>query len=539
MTIATTSDLVDTFLAHHLRFRPVDATFMGLGGYDDLLPPAGAGTANEEEAGLVALQSRLEAAPTPATPGARLDLRLMRAEVAVAKANLAQRPRFANPCWYTGETAFGIIGLLLPQSQPADPETVTARLRAIPDFLADGRARLAGAAAPRGWVARAQREAAAFADFLDAGIRLHPAWDASWAGPAAAAARAAQAFAAAIDGVEDRDPAAGSAHLSLLIREAHGLDPSPEVLARRGQDAFDRLGEELTGMAARIDRGRSWREQLEDLSFLHPLTSEAVLESYRSWHDRALAEGAALVTPATPYGLVYRTLVPAFHNVARDLYFLFYRSPPAGRPGAGSVYWVAPAAGDEAAYLRQQNQATVKAIHAVHHGSIGHHTQNARARQASSRLARLGGTDCAAGIAFLSAGTMVEGWACYAEDLLLEAPDFYTPTERLLLKHFERRNAASVLVDIRLHTGEWSLAEARRFYREEAGFAPTRVDGEVTRNSIFPASRLMYWVGVERIKELRSRWRGDARSFHDDLIGHGHVPVAWVESEMQLAGKIT
>jgi uncharacterized protein (DUF885 family) len=200
---------------------------------------------------------------------------------------------------------------------------------------------------------------------------------------------------------------------------------------------------------------------------------------------------------------------------------------------------VAPAAGDKAAYLRQQNQATVKAIHAVHHGSIGHHTQNARARQASSRLARLGGTDCAAGIAFLSAGTMVEGWACYAEDLLLEAPDFYTPMERLLLKHFERRNAASVLVDIRLHTGEWSLAEARRFYREEAGFAPTRVDGEVTRNSIFPASRLMYWVGVERIKELRSRWRGDARSFHDDLIGHGHVPVAWVESEMQLAGKIT
>jgi len=180
----------------------------------------------------------------------------------------------------------------------------------------------------------------------------------------------------------------------------------------------------------------------------------------------------------------------------------------------------------------------VKAVHAVHHGSIGHHTQNARARQAASRLARLGGTDCAAGIAFLSAGTMVEGWACYAEDLLLEAPGFYSPGEILLLKQFERRNAASVLVDIRLHTGEWTLEEAKRFYRDEAGFAAGRVDGEVTRNSIFPATRLMYWLGVEAIKDLRSRWRGGVQAFHDTLIGHGHVPVAWAEDEMRRAGQI-
>ena len=538
MTAASGPGLVDEFLAHHLRYRPVDATFMGIGGYDDLLPPAGAGTASEEKAGLEALRTRLAAAPMPATPGERLDLGLMRAEVAVAEANLAHRPRFANPCWYTGEAAFAVIGLLLPQSLPVDSQAVAARLRAVPDFLSDGQARLDGAPAPRGWVERAKREAAVFAAFLDGDLRRHPDWRTDWADPAAAAARSARAFAAAIDGLEDRDPAAGPAHLSLLIREAHGLDLSPEALLRQGEAAFEQAGAELVEMAARIDPQRSWREQVDSLAGLHPPTAGAVLESYRTWHDRAMAEGASLVTPETGYALEYRSLSPAFRSLAGDLYFLFYRSPPAGRPGAGSVYWVASPPEDEAAYLRAQNHATVKAIHAVHHGSIGHHTQNARARRAPSRLARLAGTDCAAGIAFLSAGTMVEGWACYAEDLLMEVPDFYTPAERLLLKHFERRNAASVLVDIRLHTGEWSLDEARRFYREDAGFAPARVDGEITRNSIFPASRLMYWTGVDRIKSLRSRWRGDTRSFHDELIGHGHVPVAWVESEMQLAGKL-
>ena len=125
----------------------------------------------------------------------------------------------------------------------------------------------------------------------------------------------------------------------------------------------------------------------------------------------------------------------------------------ARRPArSGSIYWVALPGDDQVAYLRANNCATVKTIHSVHHGSIGHHTQNRRARDAQGRLARLGGTDCALGIAFLSAGTMVEGWACYVEDLLIEAPGFYDPTELLLLKQYERRNAASVLVDIRIHT---------------------------------------------------------------------------------------
>lgn len=108
---------------------------------------------------------------------------------------------------------------------------------------------------------------------------------------------------------------------------------------------------------------------------------------------------------------------------------------------------------DTQAFLRANCDATLKITHAVHHGSIGHHTQNHAARQAGSRLARLGGTDCALGVAFLSAGTMIEGWACHAADLMAEVEGFYTDAELLQLKQSERRNWASVLVDINLNTG--------------------------------------------------------------------------------------
>ncbi len=599
------ASLAEAYLAHHFAFRPVDATFMGEGGYDHLLPDASAGAAAAERAGAEKLLSWIDAAagedsslfsshaergrwrdaqrrdgggvaaakvsdltgrqqgrpphqaahgPFPplrrgredsgcmgggsgkkGEVGARLDLRLAHAQLAT----VPDAPsRFANPAWYTGEAAFGVIGLLLPQSAPTRRDALAARLAAIPDFLADGHSRLAAQPVPRGFVRRAEREAAAMAAFLIADIRLYPDWDDGLATGAQAAARAFASFAEGLADLPDRSVACGRAYLETLMHEAHGLDLDADEAVRRAQAAFDDLGEELVDLAATLDPQRSWGEQIEALGVIGPQRADDVLDRYRQLDRRAAVDGGSLVTVATGYGLDYGPLDPCFRNVASALYFLSYRSPPAANPGAGSVYWVAPPAGDEAAYLRANTDATVKIVHAVHHGSVGHHTQNAAARASPSRLARLAGTDCALGLAFLSAGSMVEGWACYVQDMMREPDGFYTPAEGLLLKQMERRNAASVLVDVRLHTGEWSPEQACAFYRDEAGFAPSRVEAEVTRNAMLPATRLMYWLGVEHIRGLRARWRGDTRAFHDTLIGYGHVPVAWAGEEMARAGLL-
>ena len=275
------------------------------------------------------------------------------------------------------------------------------------------------------------------------------------------------------------------------------------------------------------------------LAARHPADVASVPDRYRHWDQAARQAAAGLVTPADEFELDYRPLAPAFEEAARDLYFLFYRSPPAFRAGSGSTYWVMPPPdGDPASYLRAHNETAIKQVHAVHHGSIGHHTHNARAREAGSLLARVAGTDCASAIAFQSGGMAVEGWACHAEQLLAEAPGFYDAAELLMLKHGERRNAASVLVDIRLHTGQWSPAEAERFYRDEAGFPAARVHNEVVRNTMFPASRLMYWAGLEAIRDLRRRWQGAAGEFHDALLAFGHAPMPAVEHEWERIGLL-
>jgi len=537
MTGIYDTSVVDAFLKHHWTYRPVDATFMGSKDYDAALPPAGADTLAEELAGIARLKARLDGTGEPAALGERLDRRMMLAELAIQQTAAETRARLHNPAWYSGEAAFAIISLLLPQSMPVRHDPLIARLNGISAFLGDAAARLEGRAVPKGWALRAQKEAVAMAGFLRSDIKLHEEFADDWAEPARQAADAFEAFATKLDGLADADPACGEAYLTQLMSGVHGLSLSPREAVAQAQAAYDRMGDELVEMARAIDPAKTWQDIVAGLADEHPADAEAVHDSYMFWDVKAIADGHGLVTAAQEYDLDYRWMAPCFRKISQPLYFLFYRSPPGLNPGAGSVYWVTPPGDDESAFLRGNNTATVKTIHSVHHGGVGHHTQNTRARAAASRIARIAGTDCALGLAFLGSGTLIEGWACYVEDLLMEAPGFYTPAEILLLKQYERRNAASVLVDIKLHLGDWSLEQAMEFYRE-AGFAPARVEGEVVRNSMLPGSRLMYWLGVEGIKALRQRWKGDTLSFHDTLLSYGHVPLAWVGEEMERAGLL-
>jgi hypothetical protein len=512
--------LVASFLDHHFASNPVDASFVGIEGFDRVLPRADASAGADEKRALLQFQARLPAKPVD------MDDRILAGEIALALCMLETRPRRHNPAWYTGEVLFGLVSLLLPQSEPVNIDAIEARLLAVPDFLTDGLQRLKGQGAPVSATLRMRREAEAAASFMDEALRTHPAWHERLVKPAQAAATALRAFARALEDHPDAEFAAGPEMIDLILRRVHALPFGADEALARARTAFDTISVALEEAASRLDPDLGWREQIARLS-TQRVAEGALQQAFQHHHEAALAGAHHLMTPAVETPLQFPALAPWFSKLASQSYFLSYRCPPAMRPQARSVYWMPPK-GD-------MELATLKSVHAIHHGSIGHHTQNARARVAMSRFGRMAGTDCAMGIAFLSAGTMVEGWSCYAQGLAREIPGFHTPAEELLLLSFERRNAASVLVDLNIHLKRWSLSEAARFYREDAGFAPERVDGEIARNAMFPGSRAMYHLGVAEIKAARMRWRGDLKGFHDGLISYGHVPVRLALEEMGAA----
>jgi uncharacterized protein (DUF885 family) len=79
-----------------------------------------------------------------------------------------------------------------------------------------------------------------------------------------------------------------------------------------------------------------------------------------------------------------------------------------------------------------------------------------------------------------------------------------------------------------------SFADALRFYTDYVGMNADVARAEAVKNSMFPCTALMYWLGTQGILDLREEMkrregpRFSLLRFHGELLGFGAVPVALV-----------
>jgi len=567
------SPWIDRFFETHFARHPVDATFVGLHEHDHRLPPLGQG---EASATVDALRSVLEAPPSGmervsgsdcglggrGSDGggsddggfAALDDRLARGFLELRIWEYESGHVLSNPSAHVGDAVFGLMGPLLSAYAPLKTrlEAVEARMRALPAFLEDARGHVG--TAPAAWARRAIRECRGGVRFLEAGLdRVEdPGAGAAMLGSASwtrARAGAVEAFRHFSDYLEREvlprgreDVACGAAAFDGYLRHGHFLDRSADDIVAYARDEMLRTRSWLE--AAALDFGGGAPEDIvARLSDRHPPPS-AYRDRYTAvWREmKAVALERALLTwPDFPIEFVER---PGWSRAAApDLYFLFYRSPAAfGRPDVHR-YMVAPLGpglGPEEteAFLRANNDSVIKLNHVIHHGGVGHHVQNWHAFRSPSRVGRVAAIDCASRIAMFCGGTMAEGWACYATDLMAEAGALSELEQ--FAEHYGRvRMCARAIVDVELHHGRMSLTQAAAFYRDSAGMSPAAAEAESVKNSMFPGSALMYLVGTDMIHELRAdllgllRDRFVLRDFHDAFLSYGSVPVKLVADELR------
>jgi hypothetical protein len=300
-----------------------------------------------------------------------------------------------------------------------------------------------------------------------------------------------------------------------------------------------RVQAELVELAGRLGAA-SPADVLDRLRDRHP-SAQGYLDRYQEiWDEcRRLAREHDLVTwPEDP--IRYRLRPRWARTAAPHLYFLFYRAPAAFNRPRVHEYWVAPppegpdgsppSDADMEAFLRAQHDYVIRANHVIHHGGIGHHVQNGHAHRCPSRIGRIAAVDCASRIALHCGGTMAEGWACYATELMAEHGAL-DPLEVFAERASRIRMCCRAVVDVELHRGRMTLDEAAAFYQAQAGMPESAAWGEAVKNSMFPGGALMYLMGTDGIRALRSDHQaelGDAfdlKTFHDGLLAHGSIPV--------------
>ena len=573
---------LDRFFASYFAHRPVNATFVGVHELDHLLPdfsengagdavadmrgllreaPTGAGRPDPGEAGTGEEPPEGGAIPPRAldhSPWEALDRRLAEGFLKIQLWEYESKHfHRGNPSLYTGEAVFGMMSPFLADFAPLDErmEAAAGRMAAVPTLLAQGRENVRSA--PPAWTERAIRECTGALAFLNRGVGLlkgevvgeprPPADPRGVAGLRRAALEAAGAFEGFQEYLESelrRHPShhhsCGEEAFSLYMREGHFLD-------RDAEEILAYASGELAEAEARVEGHPDFTPPaLSGLADLHPPV-DRYYDAYRETWDavRQRAEDRALLTwPDFPIRYVPR---PHWcREAAPYLYFLFYRSPAAFNRPPVHDYLVTPIDSSmpvarQEELLRANNDSVIKLNHVIHHGSIGHHVQNWHAFRSPSRVGRMAAVDCASRIAMFCGGTMAEGWACYATDLMAEAGAL-TPLEAYAEKKGRTRMCARTIVDVQLHLGRMTLEDAARFYQERAGMGGDAAMGEAVKNSMFPGAAVIYLLGTDAIHDLRREMSAMAahrgspfllRDFHDEFLSYGSLPVSLIAEDMK------
>jgi len=546
-------DPVDEFFGHYYRRRPVNATFTGIHAYDGELP-------DWSSSGLAAMDSEMrdisarltEHYPAPSNAVAYsdnvnlLDAELIRGFCAIQASEHDGRhgPR-GNPALWTGEGIFSVISLMIRDFAPLADRVgaATKRMNALPGFLNESRETLGDAPLPSAWTAKAQRDCEGAAILFRRGVACwleSTSLSARDRGAALAAADRAliafrdhSAWLAARPTAPQPALACGTTHYDLLLGAGHQCGRSRTDLLREARSALDDECRRLDEMAA--EACGSWAEVQNALANDHPSPAQYLETFDAEWRACRQAVANANLVSWPDWPLRYDEIPVFTRDAAPFLYYLFYRAPAPFDARSEYVYVVTPIPpGDATAHLRAWNRSVIRLNHVFHHGGVGHHVQNAHAyRQSKSRVGQIAAVDCANRIGMFCGGTMAEGWACYATELMGEVGAL-TPLELVAEQHSRVRQLARAVVDLSFHAGEMSFDEAVATFVERTGMAPSAAHAEVVKCSVFPGTPVMYWLGTRGITELRETMRARAGSsfsierFHDDLLGFGSVPVPLV-----------
>ena len=176
-------------------------------------------------------------------------------------------------------------------------------------------------------------------------------------------------------------------------------------------------------------------------------------------------------------------------------------------------------------FLREYNLYSLQDL-TIHEGVPGHYLQLALSNRYPSTLRSV-----------LWSGAFVEGWAVYAEQVMIEAGyQDNDPLQRLITLKWYLRAVTNAIIDSAIHVDGMTRDEAMKLM-VEGGFQEEReAAGKWVRAQLTSAQLSTYFVGYQEHIEMRAavekEW-GDEftlRRYHDQALSYGSPPVKYVRA---------
>jgi len=526
---------VEVIVRSRLADDPVRATWAGLHDYDAELPDLTADGIAQSRANLRADIARLaDFTPGDFKPDERLDHRLLSAMLQVdLRERTELEPERHDPSVYPSIAADGVYSILARDFAPLEQRlpSVVARLRKVPGVFAAAMQNLERS--PRVWTEIAIDETKGTFEFFNETVS-----------PLLAnSAEGRAALAAAMDAVRDYERFLKERHLQrdvmafavgrdffdYKLHHEHFLAYTAATLVEFGEEAIRLTQFRLQEVAARIDPASTWDALIDTLRNDTPSES-SLLDEYRRSLDQArrfvvdrklatMPPGESLVIVETP--IFVRPTIP----------YAAYMAPGMFDVRQQGLYYVTPLDADAPPQSRREqllgHNRYGMLLTNVHEGYPGHHLQLVHANRAPSLVRR-----------YCDSSVLCEGWALYCEQMVLDEGISTDLRVRLFQLKDQLWRACRVVIDAKLHTGEFTFEQAVDMLVNVAKLERVNAIGEVRRYTQSPTQPMSYLVGKHQILDLRERERQrlgqefDLHAFHDRLLSYGSIPVPLIaESE--------
>lgn len=177
-------------------------------------------------------------------------------------------------------------------------------------------------------------------------------------------------------------------------------------------------------------------------------------------------------------------------------------------------------------YLREYNHYILQILN-IHEGIPGHYTQLVYGNESPSIIKSI-----------LANGAMVEGWANYAELMMLEEGYSNSPEMWLMFYKWQLRMVTNVLLDYGYHANNLKKEEAMKLMVVEAFQEKTEAEEKWVRVTLSSAQLSSYFTGFSEIYELRKEMKAlkgnsfDLKEFHEQFLSYGNAPVKYIRELM-------
>lgn len=539
--MTTLAQLVDEFLETEFSHSPTLASRLGLTGYDHKLDDLSADAFELRDSDAAAFLYRFSALPDAGLSAEeRIDRDLA---IAMLRGRLVQAEWQGwrrDPLTYSGPISDGLFSLFLHRLRPEEDlvDAACARLAQAPRLLEQGRANLDASLAHPLIVSRAMASAKSSARYvrellpneaqaLENRERLRAAGE-----QAAQAFERWASFLGAFASEAHGSWVFGEERYTAVLQEREALAYDARTLRDMGQREFDRLDAEMRALADRIAGTQDWHEVISTANKDHPLTEEAMRQTYEVWTERArdfLEERGLVSLPEGEECAVEPS--PVFQRPVLGV--ASYMAPPAFSDSLTGHFFV-PFAPDGAtaeeidSRLENNNHGGIPTT-AVHEAYPGHHWHLVMRRIHASRLRRV-----------LSTPYFNEGWGLYAERVMREHGFFKEPLQELYHLEATIFRAARIVIDTSMHLGEMTFDEGVAYLVERLAMPEPTARAEIGRYAWWPTQASAYLTGCLEILRIRGEWlsqRGHAgvaipelpagtlREFHDTLAKSGSLPL--------------